>query len=431
MKILIRYRTEIILNSMLNLQDNNVTANSQIFGSPTLSIILPTQHDNPAYQSPEDIKKIIPKGITFEIIVAHYDTDISRTTTDAFLKVLNNPDKEYDDTGYKFKDSVSHFEVKGSFISAILKGMQLSTGQFILVMDADFPYPKIITSKLIAELIKNPNSIIVASRYTKGASLQNLPFLRRLISKGARTIARHGLSITDVKDPLSRFFALPRQLVKSVEIEGKGNQLLLEILVKVRSNSINPIIITEIPFQQKFAYKFRKLELNQISEYLHAIWSLYRHDKDSKARSERVIKEQEKHRSIPFLSKTARFFTVGASGLALNYVVSFLLSNVISNLWYIQAAGIGIVISVHTNFMLNKIWTFEDRNLTLRHVIKQYFSFLALCAFGALIQLSLTYVFFEHWHIHYAISLMLAVTIASMSNFLLNKKITFGEKIWE
>jgi dolichol-phosphate mannosyltransferase len=122
---------------------------------------------------------------------------------------------------------------------------------------------------------------------------------------------------------------------------------------------------------------------------------------------------------------------VGASGLALNYVVSFLLSNVISNLWYIQAAGIGIVMSVHTNFVLNKIWTFEDRNYTLRHVIKQYFSFLALCAFGALIQLSLTYVFFEHWHIHYAISLMLAVTIASMSNFLLNKKITFGEKIWE
>jgi len=171
---------------MLNLQDNNVTVNSQILGSPALSIILPTQHDNPAYQSPEDIKKIIPKGITFEIIVAHYDTDISRTTTDAFSKVPNDPDKVYDDTGYKFKDRVSHFEVKGSFISAILKGMQLSTGQFILVMDADFPYPKIITSKLIGELIKNPNSIIVASRYTKGASLHNLPFLRRLISMGAR-----------------------------------------------------------------------------------------------------------------------------------------------------------------------------------------------------------------------------------------------------
>ncbi|HVE36675.1 MAG TPA: hypothetical protein VNA18_00610 [Nitrososphaeraceae archaeon] len=91
---------------MLNLQDNNVTGNSQILGSPALSIILPTQHDNPAYQSPEDIKKIIPNGITFEIIVAHYDTDIGRTATDVFSKVPNDPDKVYDDTGYKFKDRV-------------------------------------------------------------------------------------------------------------------------------------------------------------------------------------------------------------------------------------------------------------------------------------------------------------------------------------
>jgi len=431
MKILIRYQTKIILISMLNLQDNNVINNNQILGSPILSIILPTQYDRPVYQSPEDIKKIVPKGITFEIVVAHYDTDTSRNTIDEVSKSLDMPDEHHDDVDDKFNVNIDHFEVNGSFISAILKGMHLSTGEFILVIDADFPYPKIIMSRLIAELIKNPNSIIVASRYIKGASLQNLPFLRRLISKGARTIARHGLSITDVQDPLSRCFALPRQLVKNVEIEGKGNQLLLEILVKVRSNSSNPVVITEIPFQQRFVHKFRRLELNQISDYLRAIWSLYRHNKNSKARSERVIKEQEKHRSIPFLSKTARFFTVGASGLALNYIVSFLLSNVVSNLWYIQAAGIGIVMSVHTNFLLNKIWTFEDRNFTLRHLMRQYFSFLALCAFGAMIQLSLTYIFFEHWHIHYAVSLMLAVCIASMSNFLLNKRITFGEKIWE
>jgi dolichol-phosphate mannosyltransferase len=416
---------------MLNLQDKNVIGNNQILDSPSLSIILLTQHDKPLYQSPADIKKIIPKGITFEIIVAHYDTDTSRTASDTFSQLIDKPVKDHDDADDKFDDSINYFEVRGTFISAILKGMQLSTGQFILVIDADFPYPKIITSKLIAELIKNPNSIIVASRYTKGASLQNLPLLRRLISKGARTIARHGLSIKDVHDPLSRCFALPRQLVRNVEIEGKGNQLLLEILVKVRSNSSNSIVITEIPFQQKFVYKFRKLELNQISEYLRAIWSLYRHNKNSKARSEKVIKEQEKHRSIPFLSKTARFFTVGASGLALNYAVSFLLSNVVSNLWYIQAAGIGIAMSVHTNFVLNKLWTFEDKDFTFRHLIRQYLSFLALCAFGAMIQLSLTYIFFEHWHIHYAVSLMLAVCIASMSNFLLNKKITFGEKIWE
>jgi hypothetical protein len=93
MKILIRYQTEIIVNSMLNLQDNNVSGNNQILGSPTLSIILPTQHDKPVYQSPADIMKIIPKGIKFEIIVVHYDTDTSRYPTDTYPIALDSADK--------------------------------------------------------------------------------------------------------------------------------------------------------------------------------------------------------------------------------------------------------------------------------------------------------------------------------------------------
>jgi dolichol-phosphate mannosyltransferase len=416
---------------MLNLQNNNVISNNQILGSSTLSIILPTQYDTPIYQSPADIRDIIPKGIRAEMVVVRYNYVTGETATNKFSKGVERVDKEHKNIHDEFDHNVNSIKVKGGFISAILKGVQLSTGQFILVMDADFPYPKRVTSEIITELIKYPNSIIVASRYIKGSSMQNLPLLRRLISKGARTIARHGLSITDVQDPMSSCFALPRELVKNIEIEGKGNQLLLEILVKVRSKNINGVIITEIPFQQKIVYSIKKLEFNQIFDYLHAVWNLYCHNKNSKAQSERVIQEQEKHKSIPFLSKTARFLTVGASGLVLNYVVSFLLSNVVSNLWYIQAAGIGIVMSVHTNFVLNKVWTFEDKDFTFRHVIRQYFSFLALCTFGAIIQLSLTYVIFEHMHIHYAISLMLAVFIASFSNFLLNKKITFGEKIWE
>jgi len=133
---------------------------------------------------------------------------------------------------------------------------------------------------------------------------------------------------------------------KNIEIDGRNNQILLEILVKSKSTNIESIIVREIPFQQKFVYRVKKLELNQIMNYFHAVWSLYCHSKNSRARYDNygVIKEQEKHKSIPFLSKTARFFTVGASGLALNYIVSFLLSNVVSNLWYIQAAVFGIVL---------------------------------------------------------------------------------------
>ena len=58
-------------------------------------------------------------------------------------------------------------------------------------------------------------------------------------------------------------------------------------------------------------------------------------------------------------------------------------------------------------------------------------SFWLFCVVGAVIQLSLVYVFVESSNIPYAVSLIMAVCIASLGNFLLNKKITFEEKIWE
>jgi dolichol-phosphate mannosyltransferase len=143
------------------------------------------------------------------------------------------------------------------------------------------------------------------------------------------------------------------------------------------------------------------------------------------------IVEQKRHRSILFLSKVGRFLTVGASGLAVNYSVSYLSSNLIPNISYMQATLLGILVSITTNFLLNKVWTFENRDFSMRHFFRQYSLFVALCSLGAVIQLSLVYIFVEYADIQYAVSLIMAVGIASLSNFLFNKKITFGEKIWE
>src|SRR6476646_2109525 len=143
------------------------------------------------------------------------------------------------------------------------------------------------------------------------------------------------------------------------------------------------------------------------------------------------ITQQKRHKSILFFSKAGRFLTVGASGLAVNYAISYLFTNLLPSIWYMQATLIGILVSITTNFLLNKVWTFEDRDFSIRHFFRQYSLFLALCSLGAVIQLSLVFVFVEYAHIQYAVSLIMAVAIASIGNFILNKRITFGEKIWE
>jgi dolichol-phosphate mannosyltransferase len=429
---------------MLNSDNKGIAGNNQIPGSCRVSFILPTQNaETPVYQSPKRLKAIIPEEISSEIIVVHYSQS-DGTHSDLQLDSgpeLNNNNKESDmppliiNEKYDANANVIHAKAQGEFASAVLKGVELSNGQFILAMDADFPYPDEVIRDIIQELLNSPNSIIIASRYAKGASRQKLPFVRSTISKAARIIVRHGLKVKDVGDPLSCFFALPRHLIEDIRIKGKGNEILLEILVKVIKNNTGKhnITIKEIPFRQYDIEHTKKLEFNRIVSYSKALWHLYRYGRKSNQIENEidVVEQKKKHKSVLFLSKAGRFFTVGASGLVINYVVSFLLSNVISNIWYIQATLFGILISITTNFLLNKVWTFEDRDFSIRHFFRQYSLFLALCALGAVIQLTLVFVFVEYSHIQYGLSLIMAVFVASLGNFLLNKRITFGEKIWE
>jgi len=173
-------------------------------------------------------------------------------------------------------------------------------------------------------------------------------------------------------------------------------------------------------------------KLNRITSYLFSIWRLYLYGQRSKPKqADEPSLQPSKYQSAFFMSKAGRFFTVGASGLLVNYVASLLFLNLVPHVWYMYATLFGIIISVTSNFILNKTWTFDDRNFSSKHFLRQYAFFLGFCAIGATLQLSLVYVFVELLGIQYTLALIMAVLIASVSNFLLNKKITFGEKIWE
>jgi dolichol-phosphate mannosyltransferase len=415
---------------MLNSNTLRVSDYQQVPRACTISVILSTQNPmDPVYHCPDHVADLIPKGTSKEIIVSHYN---QAETMDYDLKLTNNKQSERDKVPQTEDDEkVIHVRTSGKFTSSIKKGISLSNGQFILVLDADYPYPDELIPKIIKELKNSPNSIIIASKYVSGKSIHKVPFIRGKISKAARIVARHGLQVKEVQDPLSGCFAISSDLLRSIKIEGTGDEILLEILVKVKNdNKVRNIDVKEIPFSQSSKHGTKKLGFGRIMSYCMAVWHLYRYGQKSKPMQYDNSYAQQKRKSILFLSKAGRFFTVGASGLAVNYAVSYLLSNLVPNMWYIQATLIGIIVSITSNFLLNKVWTFEDRDFSLRHFFRQYSLFVTLCSMGAVIQLSLVYVFVEYGHIQYAVSLIMAVSVASLSNFLLNKRITFGEKIW-
>lgn len=388
----------------------------------SLSIIVPTYNESEnILQLLEAILFNIPDYIFAEIIVVDDSSpDGTGKMVDDYIKTDTLKSKLH----IKPLVKIIHRENRDGLIAAILQGIKSSTGENILVMDADFSHPPEIIPSMVRELMLDSDcDLVVASRYIEGGSVTGWPFKRRLLSSGATKIARHSLKLRGVKDPMSGFFLFRRHILENVTFDTSGYKILLEMLVKT-----NGIRIKEIPYnfvQRKSGQS--KLNASVMLDYLKAIWRLYRYGRKSR----RAIETEEKRKSVLFFSKAARFYTIGASGLLINYFISFFLtSGVLSNFFYLHATTIGIACSITSNFVLNKAWTFEDRNFSLMHTLRQYGMYSGFSTIGAIIQLSLLYLFVESYDIQYALSLIFAVAIASIGNFLLNKKWTFREKMW-
>jgi dolichol-phosphate mannosyltransferase len=427
------------------LQTNRSEELAQNRGLVDLSVIIPTYNESDnILRLLRSVRDKIPSSLSAEIIVVD-DNSPDRTgelvesysgtlkngntqnnDSTSHIHYMQNDTSPIDNSSNQFSISVLHRDEKKGLVSAIMDGIKSSKGQFILIMDADLSHSPDVIPKMVEELSNPETDIVVASRYTKGGSIIGWPFKRRLISKGAVKIARYSLRLNkQVTDPMSGFFALKRHIMDSVKIDSAGYKILLEILVKSNDARVKEIPYT---FTNRLAGK-SKLDNAVIWDYIKAVYHLYRYGrKSSKAMS--WLARVKKDNTVLFLSKAGRFYTVGASGLLINYIISVLLFNSsIASLGYLQATIGGIIVSNISNFLLNKAWTFEDRDFTPRKTLKQYGLFAAITSGGAGIQLAVLHVLLQSGF-SYEISLLIAVGIASVSNFLLNKKLTFGERIW-
>jgi dolichol-phosphate mannosyltransferase len=375
-----------------------------------VSIIIPTYNESKnIIKILHHIGEILPKNISTQTIVV--DDNSPDGTGKIVEDYLKNVKKIADNT-----IEIIHRKTKDGLGSAILKGIQQAKGDTIVVMDCDFSHPPQIIPKLIESIKKYQYDIVVASRYIKGGKIQGWSVKRKIMSRFATLIAKKGLGI-DTKDPMSGFFAFKRSIIKGLNIDAIGFKILLEILVKTKG-----VNIKEIPYTfQNRELGSSKLNVKTILDYYKSVWKLYRYGKP--------LEKQEKRSSVKFLSKAARFYTVGASGFIINYIISVLFVGVISDMWYLHATVIGIIASITTNFILNKIWTFEDRDFRVKKTIFQYGKFVIFSSLGALVQLGTVYFLVDNVEMSYPLALILAVMIAAFGNFVLNKKWTFKEKL--
>jgi len=376
-----------------------------------VSIIIPTYNESEnIIQVLKSIGEHLPENIATEALV------VDDNSPDGTGKIVEDYITDaHNEIGYTIE--VIHRKTKSGLSSAILDGIQHSTGEIVVIMDSDFSHPPKIIPQLIEEIETSKCDIVIASRFVPGGAINGWSTKRKLISKTAKGIAKVGLGVNE-SDPMSGFFAFKRKILDGIKFDAIGYKMLLEILVKTKGAKVK-----EIPYT--FTDRTRgssKLDSSTMLDYVKSVWRLYRYGRKAKVSDTRT--------SIHFISKAGRFYTVGASGLLVNYIISLLFADVIIDFWYIHATIIGIIVSMSSNFILNKMWTFEDRNFEAKKTLAQYGKFVGFSSLGALIQLGMVYILVDNYQFVYSLALILAVIIAASSNFILNKKWTFKEKVW-
>lgn len=141
-----------------------------------------------------------------------------------------------------------------------------------------------------------------------------------------------------------------------------------------------------------------------------------------------AIGEQEKLNKVSLFAKHAfKYYLVGGIGVLVNLGILYVLKEY-AGLWYLVSSAIAIYISMTTNFLLNKSWTFRD-TMVKQSALFMYIKFMGISVIGMLFQLGFNYIFVNEIHMYYLVAAFISILIASSVNFVLNRKITFGIRL--
>ncbi len=198
-----------------------------------LSVILPTY--NEAENIPAMLAEIsqVLTGREHEIIVVDDDSP------DATWKVAEDLRQQYP------RLRVLRRVDKRGLSSAVVDGFSMAKGDVLAVMDADGQHDCSLLAKFQDAIEHQGTDIAVGSRYIAGGSVGDWNAIRRCISKAGTTLAFALLHVR-VKDPMSGFFAMRKDLFRSIKprLKPTGFKILLDVLV----NTPRTANIVEIPF---------------------------------------------------------------------------------------------------------------------------------------------------------------------------------------
>ena len=236
--------------------------------------------------------------------------------------------------------TVHHREhATGGLGGAVVEGMRMARGEWVVVMDADLQHPPEVVAALVAAGRRDGADLVVGSRYAGGGSSRaGLDGGYRRIVSGSSTLVTKVIfrnSLLQVSDPMSGLFAIRTSSLETEELRPLGYKILLELIVRNR-----PGRIVEVP------YAFQP-----------------RHAGESKSSLAEGVRFLKHLAILRFGAKRARmlvFALIGVSGLLPNQSALWFLHDV-AGVHYLSAAVLANLVAVGWNFALTDALLYRNR----------------------------------------------------------------------
>lgn len=197
--------------------------------APVLSLVVPT------YNEAENIEPLLrrirslldpPLGSRYEVIV------VDDNSPDETWKVAAGIQAGYPQL------VVLRRELERGLSSAVIRGWQVAGGDILATINADFQHPPELLPKML-ELVQAAD-LVIATRLGAAGSFGDMPWLRRLLSRGARRTGQFFVPqiFNRVSDPLSGYYLFRREAIAGIELRPTGFKTLIEILAHGRVKTI-------------------------------------------------------------------------------------------------------------------------------------------------------------------------------------------------
>lgn len=158
--------------------------------------------------------------------------------------------------------------------TAYVHGLQYATGNFVVIMDADFSHHPEAIPQFIALQKKNDYDIVTGTRYAGNGGVYGWDLKRKLVSRGANFLATLLLR-PNVSDLTGSFRLYKKPVLEKIiaSTKSKGYVFQMEMMVRARSFGFT---IGEVPisFVDRL-YGESKLGGDEIVGYLKGVWNLF------------------------------------------------------------------------------------------------------------------------------------------------------------